>query len=152
MGTILWFKRDLRVEDNPAMALAASGDGLVLPLYIVEPADWAQPDRSARQWRFIAEGLAGLRDDLVRLGAPLLVRIGDAVEVLDALRRDPGLTRLVSHEETGNLWSFARDRRVAAWARAHGVAWHEIPQPGIARGLMHRRGWQARRDKAMRAG
>jgi len=152
MGTILWFKRDLRVEDNPAMALAASGDGLVLPLYIVEPADWAQPDRSARQWRFIAEGLAGLRDDLVRLGAPLLVRIGDAVEVLDALRRDPGLTRLVSHEETGNLWSFARDRRVAAWARAHGVAWHEIPQPGIARGLTHRRGWQARRDKAMRAG
>ena len=149
MGTILWFKRDLRVADNPALA-AAVGRGLVLPLYIVEPDYWALPDSSARQWRFVAESLEGLRADLARLGAPLLVRMGDAVEVLDGLRAAHGVTRLVSHEETGNLWTFARDRRVAAWARAQRVVWQELPQPGITRGLSHRRGWQGRRDKAMR--
>lgn len=150
MGTILWFKRDLRIEDNAALALAAAGKGPVLPLYIVESALWAEPDMSARQWRFIAECLEGLRADLARLGAPLLIRTGDAVEVLEDLRVTQRITRLVSHEETGNLWTFARDRRVAAWARANGVTWHELAQPGITRGLSHRRGWQARRDKAMR--
>ena len=150
MGTILWFKRDLRIEDNAALALAAAGEGPVLPLYIVEPALWAEPDMSARQWRFIAECMEGLRGDLARLGAPLLVRMGDAVEVLEELRVTQHITRLVSHEETGNLWTFARDRRVAAWARANGVVWCELAQPGITRGLAHRRGWQARRDKAMR--
>lgn len=150
MGTILWFKRDLRVADNPALAAAAAGGGLVLPLYIVEPELWAQPDASARQWRFLAESLAGLRDDLARLGAPLLVRIGAAEEVLDGLRAAHGVTRLVSHEETGNLWTYRRDLRVADWARMTGVDWQEVPQPGIVRGLSHRRGWQARRDRAMR--
>lgn len=150
MGTILWFKRDLRVADNPALAAAVAGDGPFLPLYIVEPGLWAEPDVSARQWRFVAESLADLRTDLARLGAPLLVRTGKAVEVLEELRVAHGVTRLVSHEETGNLWTFARDRLVAQWARAQGVAWQELPQPGITRGLGHRRGWQARRDKAMR--
>lgn len=150
MGTILWFKRDLRVEDNPALAAAVAGDGPFLPLYIVEPGLWAEPDMSARQWRFVAESLEGLRADLARLGAPLLVRIGEAVQVLEDLRAAHGVTRLVSHEETGNLWTFARDRRVADWARAQGVVWQELPQPGITRGLSHRRGWQGRRDKAMR--
>ena len=60
---------------------------------------------------------------LGRLGAPLVVRIGDAVAVLEALRRAHGVTAIVSHEETGNLWTFARDRRVADWARQAGVAW-----------------------------
>lgn len=150
MGTILWFKRDLRVVDNPALAAAAAGGGRVLPLYIVEPEYWALPDSAARQWRFVAESLADLRAELARLGAPLLVRTGDAVEVLEELRVAHGVTRLVSHEETGNLWTFARDRLVAQWARAQGVVWQELPQPGITRGLGHRRGWQARRDKAMR--
>ncbi|MGI3184852.1 FAD-binding domain-containing protein [Nioella aestuarii] len=151
MGTILWFKRDLRVEDNPALAQAAAAGGPVLPLYVVEPDYWALPDSSARQWRFVAECLHELRGDLGSMGAPLLVRTGDAVDVLDALRATHGITRLISHEETGNLWTFDRDRRVADWARMHGVEWQEVRQPGVSRGLGHRRGWQARRDKAMRA-
>ncbi|WP_071673409.1 FAD-binding domain-containing protein [Nioella nitratireducens] len=150
MITILWFKRDLRVEDNPALAAAAAGEGPVLPLYIVEPEYWALPDSSARQWRFVAESLLGLAEDLARLGAPLAVRMGDAVEVLEGLRTTHGAMRLVSHEETGNLWTFARDGRVTDWARGQGVEWLELPQPGITRGLSHRRGWAGRRDKAMR--
>ena len=152
MSTILWFKRDLRVEDNPALVAAASAGGVVLPLYIVEPDYWALPDCSARQWRFVAESLDGLRTDLARVGAPLVLQMGDAVAVLEAMRLAHGITRLVSHEETGNQWTFARDTRVAAWARSQAVEWLELPQTGITRGLSHRRGWQARRDKAMRMG
>jgi deoxyribodipyrimidine photo-lyase len=143
--TLVWFKRDLRTADHPALALAA-GLGRVLPLYIVEPEYWRLPDTAARQWAFTAECLAGLRADLAARGAPLVVRMGEAVEVLERLCRAHAIGRIVSHEETGNLWTYARDRRVAGWARAAGIDWREVPQAGVVRRLPSRDGWAARRD------
>ncbi len=147
MTTILWFKRDLRVSDHPALVHAAARGGAVLPLYIVEPDYWRLPDTSHRQWAFTADCLGDLRDALGRLGAPLVVRVGEAVAVLESLGAAHGVTDLVSHEETGNLWTFARDRRVAAWARDRGVAWAELPQSGVVRRLKARDGWAAARDR-----
>ena len=147
---IVWFKRDLRAEDHAPLAEAAAG-GVVVPLYIVEPALWAQPVASARQWRFVAEALYALRVRLADLGAPLVVRSGDAVDVLEALRRAHGIAALHSHQETGDAWSYARDRRVAAWARAHAISWHESPAGGVVRGLKSRDGWAEAWDRRMRA-
>ncbi|MGC9417540.1 MAG: FAD-binding domain-containing protein [Rhodovulum sp.] len=148
--TLLWFKRDLRVVDHPALVLAAEGGGEVLPLYIVEPEYWSLPDTSARQWAFTAESLFDLACALERLGAPLHVKTGDAVAVLESLATAYRVTRLVSHEETGNWWTYARDRRVAAWARARGMPWQELPQSGVVRRLKGRDGWAAARDSFMR--
>ena len=50
---IVWFKRDLRVNDHRPLRLA-SERGPVLPLLVVEPELWRQPDASARQWAFAA--------------------------------------------------------------------------------------------------
>jgi deoxyribodipyrimidine photo-lyase len=146
--TILWFKRDLRVIDHPALT---SVRGPVVPLYVVEPEMWSHPDASARQWRFVAECLEELRRDLGRLGAPLVVRMGDAVAVLETLRAERPVARLVSHQETGLLWSWERDRRVAGWAAAHGIAWDEPVDGGVVRRLASRDGWAARRERFMRA-
>ena len=146
---ICWFKRDLRVSDHPALHLAA-GMGPVLPLYIIEPKMWRQPDSAARHYAFIAECLEDLRDDLAQLGLTLVLRVGDAVEVLEALRLETGARTLVSHEETGNGWSFARDLAVAAWAAGQGVIWHEVPQCGVIRRLETRDHWQRQRDDFMR--
>jgi len=146
MTAILWFKRDLRLSDHPALARAAAAGGPVLPLYVVEPEYWRLPDTSHRQWAFTAECLAELREALGRLGAPLVVRMGDAVAVLEHFRAAHGVTELVSHEETGNLWTYARDRRVGAWARAQGVRWTELPQSGVVRRLASRDGWARARD------
>ncbi|MDT8856364.1 FAD-binding domain-containing protein [Paracoccaceae bacterium Fryx2] len=145
MNVLVWFKRDLRTVDHPALALAA-GLGRVLPLYVVEPEYWALPDTSARHWAFTAECLEDLRAALAQIGAPLAVRVGDAVEVLEKTCRANGITRIVSHEETGNLWTWGRDRRVAAWARAAGVDWVELPQSGVVRRLQSRDGWAGQRD------
>jgi deoxyribodipyrimidine photo-lyase len=145
MNVLLWFKRDLRMQDHPALTFAA-GLGPVLPLYIVEPDYWQLPDTAARQWDFIAETLQGLRDDLASLGAPLIIRTGDAVDIIARLTRDHKITHIISHLETGNLWTYARDRRVAAWARANSVQWTELPQSGVIRRLPARDGWAAQRD------
>lgn len=133
MNVLVWFKRDLRIHDHPALVLAA-GIGAVLPVFVVEPELWAQPEASARQWGFVAESLADLREDLAGIGAPLVVRVGDAVQVLAGLCRRHAIGQIVSHAETGAAWTDARDRRVADWARGAGTTWIELPPTGVVQG------------------
>jgi deoxyribodipyrimidine photo-lyase len=145
MNVLVWFKRDLRIHDHAALAMAAE-IGPVLPLYMIEPPYWQLPDTSARQWEFTAEALQDLRAALGAIGAPLILRTGDAVDILARFCRDHQISRIISHAETGNLWTYARDRRVAAWARANGVLWTELPQSGVVRRLTSRDGWARLRD------
>ena len=86
---VVWFKRDLRTVDHAALT-QASRSGPVVPLFIVEPMFWAQPDASARQWDFCAESLAELRKALAELGQSLVIRTGEALAVLKALQRQQG--------------------------------------------------------------
>lgn len=146
---LLWFKRDLRITDHPALATAGPR---VLPVYVIEPEYWSLSDTSARQWAFTAEALESLRTELADLGQPLVIRTGDTVTELARLCRRFKIDRMVSHEETGNAWTYARDRRVGAWARANGVAWQEVPQCAVVRRLASRDGWQGARSRFMRAG
>ncbi len=147
---ICWFKRDLRIVDHPALDHAARL-GRIVPLYIVEPGMWTQPDAAGRHYHFLRETLESLAAELSGMGLPLVIRVGDAASVLEDLREMHGATHLVSHEETGNGWSFARDRRVADWARTHSVVWTELPQCGVMRRLDNRDRWQSARDAFMRA-
>ena len=145
---VVWFKRDLRVADHRPLSLAAK-HGPVLPLYIAEPGFWAEPDASARQWAFAAESLAELRSALAALGQPLCVMMGEAVSIFRQLNVRHGIAALWSHEETGNGWTYARDRAVAAWAREAGVPWHEARQFGVIRRLRSRDGWADAWDRDM---
>ncbi|MGL5139672.1 MAG: FAD-binding domain-containing protein [Beijerinckiaceae bacterium] len=142
MLQVVWFKRDLRISDHAPLAEAARR-GPVLPLYVAEPGYWALPDVSGRQWAFIAECLTELRVDLRRIGAPLVVRVGDVPELLARLHRQYGIAQLWSHEETGNLWTYARDRAVGRFCREAGIDWTEIPQFGVTRRLRDRDRWSA---------
>jgi deoxyribodipyrimidine photo-lyase len=145
---VVWFKRDLRVADHQAL-LQASGHGTVLPLVVVEPELWQQPDASARQWDFCRESLLELREALAALGQPLVLRVGSVEQVLEQARRRFGALALWSHEETGNGWTYARDLRVAAWARRRGIPWTELPQFGVVRRLGSRDGWARRWEQRM---
>lgn len=137
---IVWFKRDLRLADHRPLAAAAAA-GSVLPLYIAEPALWAQSDASARQWAFAAESLGELQAGLAALGQPLCVMVGEVVAILERLHRSHGVAALWSHEETGNGWTYARDLAVKAWAKSAGVLWHEARQFGVIRRIPSRNGW-----------
>lgn len=145
---VVWFKRDLRLADHRPLVEAARR-GPVLPLYIAEPELWQQPDSSARQWEFLREALQELSEALTGLGQPLVVRVGEVVAVLAAAHRRHGIAGLWSHQETGNLWTYERDRRVAAWARGQGIPWSEFASFGVIRGLKDRRGWAGAWERRM---
>ncbi len=146
---VVWFKRDLRVFDHAPLSRAAQ-HGHVLPLYIVEPELWQQPDASPRQWQFVRGSLEALDRDLRSLGQGLIVRTGEAVAVLAELHRRHGIAALWSHQETGNAWTFARDRRVGAWCREQGIPWHESPQQAVVRRLRSRDDWNGHWQAYMR--
>ncbi|MFV8833393.1 deoxyribodipyrimidine photo-lyase [Aquisalimonas sp.] len=137
---LVWFKRDLRVHDHAALD-AAAARGPVLPLYVVEPELWRQPDASGRQWQFVHASLQDLNRALAALGQPLLVRQGDACDVLAALRDTCVIAAVHAHQETGNGWTYARDERVRAYLRDAGVPLFEYRQNGVVRGLRSRDGW-----------
>ncbi len=145
---LVWFKRDLRIDDHRPLAEAARC-GPVLPVYFVEPGLWRQPDTSLRHQQIVADALADLDRALRSLGQGLWIEVGELPEVLGRLHRRFGFGAIHAHEETGNGWTFARDRRVRQWCRNQGVALQEYPQFGVVRGLTDRDGWARRWEAFM---
>lgn len=146
---IVWFKRDLRIVDHRPLYEAAA-KGSVLCLYIAEPDYWQLPDTSARQWLAIADGLAELDHALKSIyGVNLTIRTGNAVEVFKELHITNAITAIFSHEETGNLWTYGRDKHVAQFCKENAIDWHEYPQFGVFRKLSNRDHWAARWDAFM---
>lgn len=129
MLNILWFRRDLRVSDHVPLLMAVS-DGLVAPLVVVEPEYWAQPYASARQWRFAARAITALRSQLAVIGAPLIVRTGDAIEAISSLQEKSRDVAIWSHDIIGSAWEAERDERVSVWARQAGIPWHRVSDTG----------------------
>lgn len=145
---VVWFKRDLRVTDHRPLFEAARR-GPVVPLFIVEDEMLSAPDASERHWSFQRAALHDLDRRLRELGAPLVVRRGEAVAVLEKLRQQHGISGLWAHEETGNWISYMRDRRVRKWARETNVPFVESPRDGVIRRLETRDGWSRRWEERM---
>ena len=80
----MWFRRDLRISDHPALnAALASGD--VLPLFVVDPALW-RPSGDIRR-EYLRRSLDSLDHSL---HGCLTIRTGNPVEVLPTLAREVG--------------------------------------------------------------
>lgn len=76
---VVVFTRDLRLRDNPALYRACAVARQVLPVFVVDPAISAPPNRV----RFLAESLADLRRGLRERGGDLVIRRGEpAAEVI----------------------------------------------------------------------
>lgn len=147
---IVWFKRDLRIHDHAPLAVASQGSK-VLPLYVIEPEYWTLPDHSNRQWQFIRKGLVDLDKALSKLGQRLIIQSGALVDVLQTLQECFAIQAIYSHQETGNLWTFARDQAVARWCKASNIPWYQYQQHGVVRGLNDRDGWAGQWEFFMRS-
>ena len=135
-----WIKKDFRLADNPALTAALASGADVLPVFLFEPAVLTAAETSAFHVSAWAQALAGLP-------VPVLAMHGDAADALGRLHAAAPFEAVYSHEEIGSAVTFARDRAVAAWCAAAGVAWHEHRQTGVFRGGVDR----DRRDALWRA-
>ena len=108
MPSVIWFRRDLRLGDNPAL-LEAAADGDVLPLFVLDPALWgpAGPVRRA----YLGASLRSLDASLRRRHASLAVVHGDPVRRVVAAAREVGATRVHVAADHGP-YGHRRDRDV----------------------------------------
>ena len=146
---VVWFKRDLRLADHAPLAAAIERGEPLLLLYIVEPTLLGDPHYRGRHWHFIAQSLQAMNDELAMLGAQIQVLEGEPVSLLNRLHQSQPICHLYSHEETGLGVTFERDRQVAAFCAAQGIAWHEYQTNGIQRGRCDRRGWNGAWQRVM---
>lgn len=147
---IVWFKRDLRIQDH-APLFAASRLGIpVVPLYVVEVDYWQQPYASMKQWKFIHDCLVDLNNALKGLGQPLVVRTGEIIAVLNTIQSNYRIKEIICHEETGTDWTYQRDIAVRKWSSANGVKLSEYPTNGVVRRLPNRDAWSKLRNERMR--
>ncbi|NLX14013.1 MAG: deoxyribodipyrimidine photo-lyase [Phycisphaerales bacterium] len=89
-STIVWFRQDLRLADNPALAAAGRRGTPIIPVFIFDPESegrWA-PGGAARWW--MHHSLYELDNQLRGRGSRLIIRQGQTLDTLDELVRQSG--------------------------------------------------------------
>ena len=118
--SLLWFRQDLRLADNPALRAACARGHPVLAFYVLD-------DETAGAWRaggaarwWLHHSLADLNRDLQRLGGALCLRRGRATEILPALAAEIG-AGAVFWNRCYEPWAVARDKVLKAELRDAGL-------------------------------
>ena len=91
--TIVWFRHDLRLDDNPALT-AAAARGAVVPVFIWAPEEEApwEPGAASRWW--LHHTLEKLSATLTQAGVPLVIRRGPSLAALQGLAKDVAATHV----------------------------------------------------------
>lgn len=118
--SIVWFRHDLRLDDNPALLAAIRRDAAVVPVFIWPPeeeGDWA-PGAASRWWlnQSLARLDAGLRDT----GSRLILRKGGSLAELRRIVRETGAGAVYWNRRYEPA-AVERDRAVERGLRADGI-------------------------------
>ena len=118
-AAMVWFRKGLRVHDNPALDAARRGSGRLYPVFVLDPR-YLRPDPAAAspgsaragvaRVRFLLESLADLDARLRRLGSRLLLlraREDDVADAVCAALKDVSI-RPISSALDANLTDFFR--------------------------------------------
>lgn len=124
MRQLVWFRTDLRVQDNSALA-AAMQAGHTVALYIISPGQWLAHDDAPAKVDFWLRNLRALQSRLAQLNVPLLIRQADSwVDVPAVLARLCGELNIgcVQVNEEYGVNEERRDRNTAQLLGAADVA------------------------------
>ncbi len=121
MSTALcYFRRDLRLHDNPALSQAVAAHAAVIPVYIHAPEEEApwEPGGAGRWW--LHHSLAALAEGLRQRGSRLIIRRGDSLAVLRELAQATGAAA-VYWNRLYEPQAIARDKALKAALREDGL-------------------------------
>ncbi len=123
---IWWIRRDLRIQDNQALAAALQSGAEVLPVYILDPKLLSQP--AQKRQAFLFEGIRALQADIRELGGDLCIRAGDPAEELVKVSQETG-ARQVFCEEDFTPYSRQRDAKVSKYLKLTHAGFPTIQHP-----------------------
>lgn len=121
MASLFWFRNDLRLEDNPALAACVASGQPVLCLYIYDETEPHAPGAASRVW--LHHALHDLQASLKAIGLPLLIAKGPADKALKDIisTYDIDECHWNRHYEPAMV---ARDTALKAALRENGVKVH----------------------------
>ena len=146
---IVWFKRDLRLQDNEAIQNALKANKRVLFLYVFENSLIEDPHYDTRHWNFIKESLVNLNADLKKYNTKILCVQTEVVSAFNQLFDSYFINTVFSHQETGLLTTYNRDKEFTRYCRNNSINWVENNNNGILRGLLNREDWFEKWDDYM---
>ncbi len=112
-GTLVWFRQDLRLGDNPALLAALGRGGPIIPVFIWAPDEEGQwPLGAASRW-WLHQSLAQLNASLRQHGSRLLIRRGPALAKIKELLDETGATAVFWNRRYEPA-AIARDKSVKA--------------------------------------
>ncbi|KAH7681758.1 (6-4)DNA photolyase protein [Dioscorea alata] len=128
-NAMVWFRKGLRIHDNPALDLACRRSKHLFPVFVLDPR-YLDPDPSAfspgstrsglNRIRFLLESLSDLDSSLRKLGSRLLVLRGDPVRVVSQILMDWNIGTLCFEFDT-EPYSQVRDNQVKDFASKCGI-------------------------------
>jgi len=141
MVNVVWFKRDLRLQDHAPLHLALQKRQSVLLLYIFEPILLKDSHYSERHFRFIKESLEELQKQLEAYHTQILIVEGNAEAVFKTIHQQLTIKSVFSHQETGLQITFKRDKSLKILFKSLSIQWKEFVNNGVIRGLENRKTW-----------
>ena len=138
---VVWFKRDLRLQDNEAIYNALKSNKRVLFMYVFENSLIEDPHYNKRHWDFIKQSIVDLNSDLQKYNTKVLCVKTEVINAFNQLFNNYKIGTVFSHQETGLLITYNRDKEFTRYCRNNSVKWVENNNNGVLRGLLNREDW-----------
>lgn len=146
---VVWFKRDLRLQDNEAIFNATQSGKPTLLLYVFEKSLENDPHYSHRHWNFIKQSLVDLNKQLKKSNTHVLAVSSEVAHVFNTLQEIYKIDTVFSHQETGLKITYERDKTFKRFCKNNQINWVENINNGIFRSLKNRTDWVSKWEKYM---
>ncbi|XP_038663737.1 cleavage stimulation factor subunit 3 isoform X3 [Scyliorhinus canicula] len=120
LNSVHWFRKGLRLHDNPALQRSLSGADTVRCIYILDPWLVASSNIRINRWRFLLQCLEDLDSSLRKLKSRLFVVRGQPADVFPRLFKEWNMTQL-TFEYDSEPFGKARDATVMKLAENAGI-------------------------------
>ncbi len=122
--TLVWLRRDLRLDDNAALYRALAKEKNVLPLFIFDTEILNKlPNKYDRRVDFIHAALENIQNQLHEIGSNLLVKIGSPQEVYKQLIKDYQISSVYTNHDY-EPYAIDRDKKIEHFLKSHNISFH----------------------------
>ncbi len=126
---ILWFRRDLRLQNNEIVQLATVDNAEVLPCFIIDPWFYQQSEVGKARVKFLFESLEDLDRNLRARGSQLYLFEGNSTGVIRELTRQllnlGDRPKLFFNHDVQVQYGIERDRQIIDFYREHNLDYHQ---------------------------
>ena len=141
MNKIVWFRYDLRLEDNEAF-IEATKNGNVLPIFIFDENYFKLDTSSSFHLKFCEDSLKELNHSLKNLyNSKINIYYGDTTEILKNISKKFNISEIYSHHVFKNNYLSKIDGKISKFFKECNIQWYLFNQFGIQLGKRDRYRW-----------